>query len=190
MTPIDRTPDIPALPNHGGQANVPGLRRLWLIEARHVLAVVDPRTVPGILDVGWHLPSQGLNLTEDAIIYDWRFRSRQGSYEEKTTITVQGIVYGQSIKLVVPKDAPETTLACYRMGRRKWLAIYHDSNGLVRLVGTPNQPLRFDQQLTIGANERVLTFTGESKLPSLYITEADVLYLSALLGFESDFSLL
>ncbi len=188
MNPIDRTTDIPELPTPGGQANVPGLRRLGLVEARNVAGLTDPRKVPGAIDFGWFLSDQGLSLKDDAILYDWQFRSNQGSYEEKATTTVQGIVYSQSLKLVVPKDNPETTLACYRMGGRKWLAIYTDSNGLIRLVGTPKQSLRFDQQLTIGQNDRVLTFTADTKLPAIYLNAADALLLSALISYQSDFS--
>lgn len=190
MNPLDRTTEIPALPNQGGQANVPGLRRLWLVEARHVVNFFDPRQVPGALYAGWVLPEGGLGLSDDALIHDWRFPTKRGTYEEKTVTSVQGIQYDQSIKLVLPKDARETTFALMQMSGRKWLAIYTDGNGLIRLVGTPKQPLRFGHSLTIGQNDRVLQWTCSTKLPSIYLNDADALALSAFLAYQSDFSLL
>jgi hypothetical protein len=188
MNTTDRTPVIPALPNQGGQANVPGLRRLWLLEARHVLQLIDPRQVPGATLAGWTLPEGGIVLQDDALIHDWLFSSSRGTYEEKSLTTVQGIGYDQLIKLVLPRDAPETTLALMQMTGRKWMAVYTDANGLIRLVGTPKQPLRFGHFLSIGQNERILTWTSVARLPAIYMNVADTLALSAFIDYQSDFS--
>lgn len=189
MNSQDRTTAIPALPNQAGLANVPGLRRLWLIEARHVLHITDPRTVPGSLVAGWVLPGSAFSLTPDAVIHDWRFSSKRGRYEEKVTTTVQGIQYDQDIKLTLPRDAPETTLTVMRMTGRKWLAIYTDGNGLLRLVGTPKQPLRFAQALNLTNNSRELIWVGSTRNPSVFLSDSDATALSTFLAFRYDFEI-
>jgi hypothetical protein len=140
------------------------------------------------LDAGWYLPDQGLQLVDDAPIYDWLFSANRGGYEEKATNSVQGILYEQAVKLVLPKDNPDVRLALERMAGRKWLLIYTDANGLTRLVGTKRQPLRLQQQFSNGRNEHVLTWTGNTRLPALYLTDADALSLGALIAYQFDFS--
>jgi hypothetical protein len=189
MNSVDRTAEIPALPNQAGLANVPGLRRLWLIEVRHVLRFIDPRTQPNALDGGWYLPDSGLTLTDNALIHDWRFSATRGGFEEKVLNSVQGIQYGQAIKLILPNDHPLTALAIERMVGRKWLAIYTDGNGLVRLVGTPAQPLRLEQTHNTTPNRRELTWTGNTRQPAYYLRETDTTLFRLLLAYQYDFSL-
>lgn len=187
MMLTDRTTTIPALSKQGGQTNLPGIRRLWLIESRHVAKWVDPRQVAGATCAGWVVAENGFNLCADAVIYDWRFSASKGDYQEKVVTTVQGVQYEQAIKLSLPRANPNTALALMRMTGRKWLAIYTDGNGLVRLVGTPKQPLRFAHNLLIGRNEQQLAWQCSTRLPAIYLAEADARLLGSFLSYQSTF---
>ena len=147
MNLSDRTPAIPALPNQGGLANVPGLRRLWLIETRHVLALTDPRTVPLGTTFGWMLPANGLQLAENALVVALAFPAGRGDYEQKQAETVHGPEYQHLISLAVPKDDPIRANMFRLMTGRRWIGVYQDANGLRRVVGTIRQPLRFSVQM-------------------------------------------
>lgn len=187
MNPLNRVPAIPAIPKQSGQANVPGLRRLWLIEARHTLGVDDPRRTPGFAQNGWLLTPNGLALTEDAVLNALAFPADWGSYEQKGVTTVQGISYQQNLTLVLPKDHIQTTLAVQRMSGRQWILIYQDANGLRKVVGTAKQPLRFGSTLKSNPNQWVLTWTGETRLPAPVFND-DGLFVASDLDYTTEFS--
>ena len=187
MNPLNRVPAIPAIPRQGGVANVPGLRRLWLIEARHVLAVDDPRQSPGFINTSWLLTPEGLQLSEDAVLNALSFPSDRGAYEQKALVTVQGVSYGQSLTVVVPRDHIQTTLAVQRMMGRGWILIYEDGNGLRKLVGTKKQPLRFDANLKSTPNAWVFSWTGETRQPAPLFNDND-LFAASDLNLTTEFS--
>ncbi|GAB3767697.1 hypothetical protein GCM10028818_00960 [Spirosoma horti] len=184
MTPTDRTPAIPALPNQAGQANVPGLRKLWLIETRYVRELIDPRTQSGAL-AGWNLNETGVQLHEDAVIQLLKFPSDRGDYKQSSAVSVQGVVYAQSIALRVPNDHPATALIVQRMTGRKFVAIIQDANGQRKLIGTPKQPLRFLAQHAASPNGYAFSWVCETRQPAYFFTDNGLL---DTLGADADFS--
>ena len=187
MIPLNRTPAIPAIPKQSGLANVPGLRRLWLVEARHVLGVEDPRTVPGYVQTNWLLTPTALQLTEDAVLISLTFRAERGDYEQKPSVGVQGVSYQQALTLAVPKDHMQTTLFVQRMSGRKWIAIYEDANGLRKVVGTNKQPLRFTATLKANPNAWAFTWLGETRQPAAVFND-DGLFVASDLDYSTEFS--
>ena len=185
MNPNDRISTIPALPNQNGTANVPGLRRLLLIETRHLLGLIDPRTVLGTLTAGWSLTPTGLQLSEDAIVQSLKFPSDRGDYNQKPKSSVHGVAYEQAISLTVPNDHPDTALVVQRMTRRKWVAIYQDANGHLKLIGTPKQPLRFLAQYDVSPSGYLFSWVGETRQPAYFFCDNGLL---DLVGANADFS--
>ncbi|GAB3885977.1 hypothetical protein [Spirosoma agri] len=192
MNPQDRTTAIPALPNQGGQANVPGIRKLWLIEARHLLGVIDPRTVPLGLENGWTLRKNGLQLGEDAKIHVFSFPTDRGSYDQKASVTIQGVVYNQSLAMTVPNDHQLTALVMQRMTGRQWVAIYQDGNGNQKVVGTAKQPLRFLANYQASPSGYFFSWSCQTRQPAYFFSDfplLDTLQLDAEFsyGFSYDF---
>ncbi|GAB3803374.1 hypothetical protein GCM10028819_33180 [Spirosoma humi] len=185
MNPLDRIATIPALPNQNGAANVPGLRRLWLIETRHLLGLNDPLTVPNALQLGWLLSSTGLQLCEDAVLQSLKFPSDRGDYNQKAKVSVQGVSYEQVILLNVPNDHPATALVMQRMTKRKWVAIYQDANGNRKLIGTAKQPLRFLAQYDVSPSGYQFSWVGETRQPAYFFTDGGLLDTA---GADADFS--
>lgn len=189
MTPVDRIPALPALPKLAGQANVPGLRKLWLIEARHVLGVTDPRTVPGNL-TGWTLPVGGLQLSEEAQIIALTCRAALATYTQRSVTSPQGIAYAQSISLTLPRDNAAASLFVARMVGRKWVIICEDANGLPKLVGTNDQPLRAETAFGTNPNSHNLNWSVTTRRPATVFTEFDLLSITDAefsFGFSTDF---
>ena len=178
MNPLDRVPAIPAIPKQSGLANVPGLRRLWLIEARHVLGVIDPRTVPGVMMTGWQLTNVGLSLGEDAVLHSLVFPAERGDYEQKPVVTVQGVSYQHTLMLTVPRDHTTTALVMQRMINRRWLAIAQDANGQRKVIGTVKQPLRFLGSQKTSPNGFVFTWSGETGQPAYFFSDDGLLNFS------------
>ncbi len=187
MNPTDRISEIPQLPTQGGQANVPGVRRLWLIETRHVLGVLDPRTTGGVM-TSWTLTPEGLNLAEDAVIHAFKFPADRGDFDQKSTTTVHGVVYAQSLVLDVPRDHSITALAAQRMTGRKWVAVYEDANGLRKLVGTTKQPLRFLAQQKTSPNGYAFSWMTETRQPAYFFNDNGLLDLLVADGGTAEFS--
>lgn len=191
MNPVDQISVIPALPNQAGQANVPGLRRLWLIEARHLLGLIDPRTVPGYVGSNWLLTPTGLQIAEGARVQEFKFPANRADYSQKAIVTVHGVAFEQSITLVVPRDHMTTALAVQRMTGRKWVAIYQDANGQRKVVGTPKQPLNFLADFKTSPNAYLFSWATATKQPAYYfnddgffagLTDAEFSY-----GFDYDY---
>lgn len=194
MNPLNRVPAIPVIPKQGGLANVPGLRRLWLVEARHVLGVDDPRKTPGFITDNWLLTPGGLALSEDAVLNALSFPSDWADYEQKATVGVPGVSYQQSLTLQLPHDHIQTTLAVQRMMGRKWILIYEDGNGLRKVVGTDKQPMRFLATLKTSPNAWLLNWTGETRQPAPVFNDNGLFVASDLdnttefsYGFSYDF---
>lgn len=187
MNPLNRIPAIPAILKQGGLANVPGLRRLWLVEARHVLAVDDPRKIPGFITSNWLLTPEGLQLSEDAVLNALNFPTDWADYEQKAVVGVQGVSYQQSLTLRLPHDHIQTTLAVQRMMGRKWILIYEDANGLRKVVGTTKQPLRFLATLKTTPNAWLFSWVGETRQPAPLFNDKD-LFQASDLNYTTEFS--
>ncbi|RAI73304.1 hypothetical protein HMF3257_00610 [Spirosoma telluris] len=178
---------IPALPNQNGQANVPGFRKLWLIETRYILGMVDPRTIAGALADGWMLTATGLQIAEDAVIQAFKFPADRGEYSQKASVTIHGVSYAHSLSLMVPKDHPLVALVVQRMSGRKFVAVYQDANGLMKLVGSPKQPLRFLAEMKTSPNGYAFSWTTQTRHPAIFFTDPD-LFLTDRDGGPAEFS--
>ncbi len=168
---------------------MPGLRQLWLIEARHLLGLTDPRTLPTDL-TGWTLPENGLQLSEDAQVINLRFLRDRSGYSQKATNSVHGIAYAQALVLEIPRDHAQTTLFVARMTGRKWVAVYQDGNGLYKLVGTPSQPLRFSAEFKAAPNGYMCSWTTDTRWPAYHLAEQPGRWLldaEFSYGFSYDF---
>jgi hypothetical protein len=99
-------------------------------------------------------------------------------FEEPENDDAQGDYYKPSLQLVVTKDAPDLQEAIARLRAvRYFVAAYADGNGLTKLVGTPDHPLRFAGGLETGRratdrNGYPLVFAGQVPTPApFYLTQ-------------------
>jgi hypothetical protein len=156
-----------------------------LIEARHLLGFIDPRTSPGFINSSWLLTPTSLQLGEDTKIVAVKFPASRGSYNQKASVGVQGVLYDQALTFIAPRDHLTTTLFAQRVAGRKWVAIYQDGNGLRKLIGTPKQPLRFTSELRSNPNAWAFSLIGQTKQPSYGWNDDGLLDTYAL---DADFS--
>ncbi|MVN76932.1 hypothetical protein GO988_11410 [Hymenobacter sp. HMF4947] len=117
---------------------------------------------------------QGQQLTQPLQLLDagnyadiWYLPDSAG-FSEPQDDNVQGDLYKPLIQLVVPKDAPDVSEAVARLTAVRYVvAGYTDANGLSKLVGTPENPLRFSALLETGKrgpdrNGYTFSFAGET----------------------------
>lgn len=100
------------------------------------------------------------------------FQPDSGGFEEPQALDAQGDYYKPSLQLVVVKDDPDLMTAIERLRAvRHFVAAYRDANGQTKLVGTPDNPLRFAAGLETGKrpadrNGYPLSFTGQAPRPA------------------------
>ena len=95
-----------------------------------------------------------------------------GQFVESEEDSDQGSYYKSKLTLTVGKDDPDlgAALAVLRQ-LRYYVAVYLDGNGLTKLVGSPETPLRFLSALETGRrgtdlNGHQLTFSAETVDPA------------------------
>ena len=99
----------------------------------------------------------GQNLTTPITLLDpqnyadvW-FLPDSAGFEEPEGSDAQGELYKPSLQLAIAKDAPDVQEAIARLRAVRYFVVgYTDANGLSKLVGTPDNPLRLTAGLETG----------------------------------------
>ena len=106
----------------------------------------------------------------------------------------QGASYKQDVQLLVARDAPDLQQAIARLRAvRYFVAAYADANGLTKLVGTPEHPLRFAAGFETGKrptdrNAYSLAFTGVLPDPAPFYLTLEVGAPPTRRAFSAGFS--
>ena len=148
--------------------NIGGVRALRVWPASNV-------RLPAYAGVSLLAP---ITLLDAGNYADVWFLPDSAGFEEPEVNDAQGVGYKPSVQLVVARDAPDVAEAVARLAQvRYFVAAYQDGNGLTKLVGTPEYPLRFAAGLETGKragdrNGYPLTFSGEApRRAPFYLTQ-------------------
>lgn len=114
-----------------------------------------------------------LDLLDGANYLDIVFSPDSGGYDEALQETEHGDFQKQKLELWVPRDTPEVGYWMERLTGIRCVAIYQDSNGVAKLIGSKRQPLRFSHKLETGQgasskNGHLISFSGECSHKALY----------------------
>jgi hypothetical protein len=142
----------------------------------------------------------GASLNEPLVLLDpnnyadiW-FLPDTGGFEEPEQPDAQGEFYKPSLQLAIAKDAPGIQEAIGRLRAvRHFVVAYRDANGLTKLVGTPDFPLRLTAGLETGKrpldrNGYPLVFTGACPTPAPAYLALPVLTPTGRGAFSAGFS--
>ena len=175
-------PLLPLPPNEC--PNVGGLRALRVWPAANV-----------------RLPAlQGSSLADPLVLLDpgnyadiW-FVPDSAGFDEREADEAQGARYKPTIELLVARDAPDVQQAIARLRAvRYFVAAYADANGLTKLVGTPDYPLRFTAGFETGKrpadrNAYPLVFAGQVPGPAPFYLPLEVGAPPTRRAFSAGFS--
>lgn len=157
---------LPLPPNDCPSAG--GVRALRVWPARNV-------RLPAY--VGSNL-TQPLTLLDPGNYADIWFMPDSAGFDEPEADDAQGPFYKAQLQLVVLRDAPDLQEAIAQLRAvRHFVVAYADANGLTKLVGTPDNPLRLSAGLETGKrpgdrNGYPLTFAGLTPQPApFYLTQ-------------------
>ena len=134
-----------------------------LLAALRVWPVGNVVSYPAEPGANLTTPLPLLSPTNYADVY---FLDGTGSFDEQHNESAQGDFYKVKLQVLVPHDTPDVAEAVQRLTGGKYLAAYQDGNGLTKLVGTKEWPLRFAADLETGKkatdrNGYPLTFSAE-----------------------------
>jgi hypothetical protein len=124
------------------------------------------------------LLSAPMQLLDKDNYADIWFSPDSASFEEPEADDAAGPFYKPQLQLVVLRDAPDLQQAIAQLRAVRYFVVaYADGNGLTKLVGTPDQPLRFSGGLETGKkptdrNGYPLVFAGLTPAPApFYFTQ-------------------
>lgn len=127
---------LPILPicdtNVGGLLNA---LRLW--------PVANVRAMPAT-------ENDELDLVDPESYADIWFTPGTASFLEDAQDSEQGAFWRTALQVFAPKDAPDVAAALGLLEGKQFLAAYQDGNGLTKLVGTPDYPLRLRSDFGTG----------------------------------------
>lgn len=149
-------------------ANTGGVRALRVWPASNV-------RLPASLGSDLSAPITLLDPDDYADIW---FQPDSAGFDEAEDFDAAGPFYKPQLQLVVLRDAPDLQEAIARLRAVRYFVVcYADGNGLSKLVGTPDNPLRFAAGLETGKkptdrNGYPLVFAGLTPAPApFYFTQ-------------------
>ena len=88
------------------------------------------------------------------------------SYTETPSENMNGAVFSKLLSAVCPQDGEENNALFNEMRNRRFIVDYTDSNGLRKLIGSIEEPLKFNATLNTqtsmpGLNAHAISFYGE-----------------------------
>lgn len=144
--------------------NLGGLEALFFVPAEQVV------TIPGTSDV---LVSTSVVLTGGATWYQLVAPIEQLRYQEVPATDRHSHLWKVQLKGVLAKDTTGLQAGLTAMHNRRFVVLFRDANGNVKIVGSPASPLKFTYGLEPGErrsnrNERAFAFSAELQTPSRF----------------------
>lgn len=137
--------------------NVGGVEALWYADVADVLSAPDPDAA---------LISTDVQLVPDATWYQLVATRTTLGFSQAGKEDRHGTYYQPSLKGVLAKASAALAQGLEALDTRRFLLLYRDYNGVVWLVGTPDEPLKFSDKYDAGSttarNNYDFTFSGET----------------------------
>lgn len=173
-------------------ANAPNIRRLKLIDIEDVIKINYPNIYNDNSDSLNYTLSQTAIITKlTTKIIQINFISGLASYQENAEFSEAGTSFLNSVTISTKIDNPANTMSVELMLNKGFIALTEDRNGKCKVLGSKKQPVRLTvSALTIGGNERTLTWETRTKNQSFFIQsikDRDILGGEFSDDFSNDF---
>lgn len=164
--------------------NTGGVRRLRVWPASNVRLPAYAGSTLGV----------PLTLLDKDNYADIWFQPDSAGFDEAEDFEAAGPFYKPQLQLVVLRDAPDLQEAIARLRAVRYFVVaYADGNGLTKLVGTPENPLRLTAGLETGKkptdrNAYPLVFAGLTPQPAPFYLTLPVGVAPVRRAFSAGFS--
>jgi hypothetical protein len=149
-----------------GEGNIGNLLAVMLINVADVIAINITK--------GTNMVCRGgVSVVLNAEVHNIYIVPGLGQLEQG----YDGGVYSTVVRMVSAGDWTEAGTMVRVLQGKKWLAVTKDTNGLCRLVGTKEQPIRMAVKYSSGDRSRVFEFKSTGYREALYMqgfTPADI----------------
>jgi len=106
-----------------------------------------------------------LTLKDGATFYQLYFANDSASFKEPAADDDQGEFFKPAIQVYIPMDQPSVAVWIQKGKAARYICYYQDANGLGKLVGTLDYPLRLKADLENSGNKNGHTFTFSGDVP-------------------------
>ena len=146
--------------------NLGGIAKVWAIPSSRV-----------------EIPSQPVKPNKYELPEGWASVSlellpvfQSGRFQESTKTETGGLYYESVVSVTLAKDQPDLQGYLQDLSERTWTILSQDQNGLFRLTGSREYPLRSTLAKNTGAeisdlNHVRVEFSGTSPYPSVFILD-------------------
>jgi len=149
------------------------------------------RNTAGLIPIWWAFASDINRLTIDKPTLHCAIELKAGKkwnymygtdetidFDSEETAKPAGTQYSYKLKFLVPKDRPSVEITLRQMERRGLVIHVTDKNGVMRILGTDENPMRKSGKLKKPANLEgfngwEVTFQGDFSMPAFYGDELD-----------------
>jgi len=169
--------------------NLGGVAGLWYVDVADVLLAPDPDGATIADDILLHPGATWYRLTGTLTTLAF---SQPGKEDR------HGAYFQPQLKGVLAQATAELAAGLEALDGRRFLLLYRDQNGVVWLVGAPDEPLRFSDKYDAGSttarNNYDFTFSGETTrrarpyLGSWVVAGDQVPVVPSLRAFSDGFS--
>lgn len=146
--------------------NIGSIIKLWFVPVNKIASITRPINNYG-----------GISLKTGSAWYEFYFSPQSGQYKLGLKSDNQGSYYEVSITGSSPRLSPDLDLALHDLKDGAFVCKVLDANGLYRIVGSINFPLRFEYDGSSGSAPRDkngidFSFKIQTKYPPFFITSA------------------
>lgn len=163
------------------------VRNLWLVDARKVEHIPDPKYLLG--NNSLLVPSRMISFFSEAFLFRMKFRNKECTYQEASSMSEAGIKYTHSIQFSISQLNLQNTTWLFDNVNTRWIAFFQDHLGNNRIAGSPSIPmmLNFGSQLTTDSSTSV-SLVCESTHPAWFSDSLPDLQRLFTSGFGENFA--
>lgn len=149
--------------------NVGSLCKIEFMDARHAIGTYNENEMEVIISA---YPPGGVLYIDE--LY---FIPGTGSFVEKEKQDINGSMWEQEVRCIVPKSRQEVAAEIVAMKGRRYMIKITDCNGNVNLIGSQDEPARLISTKKIPAekaeyNSYEFVFACNSRLPAFFVVES------------------
>ena len=181
------------------EASSGGIRKIAAIETKDILVFREPHYYPPSLPmVPYSMAIGDITLKGGANVYEWLQGPNQSAQHFEVQETgPHGPSFGQSINFNYTRIADTYVYWISQLRDKDFILIYQTLNKTVRVVGTPEQPMKFLTQRASGSRptekqQMVFSWLGTTLKPAPFLPSYDLAVLfpgqAALITNTIDFT--
>lgn len=147
------------------------ISKLKTVCASDILVFQEPYYSPPALNAQPYTMQTGdIILRDEARIWEWQCEPTESTHAESMVTGDHTAYFSQNIAFRFGKTDYMHQFWLYELLEKDWVVCYESRNGQVRVVGTPEHPMRFlSNYANAKAQNLGFSFSGQTKKPAPFM---------------------